>query len=63
MALLDAMSDIFGMERPWNKVKDGMTDAQIREFYRFIADLWPINTNPQITMPPPDDYPESFVSR
>jgi hypothetical protein len=40
-----------------------MTDAQIREFYRFIADLWPINTNPQITMPPPDDYPESFVSR
>jgi hypothetical protein len=55
MALLDAMSDIFGMERPWNKVKDGMTDAQIREFYRFIADLWPINTNPQITMPPPDD--------
>jgi hypothetical protein len=55
MALLGAMSDIFGMGRPWNKVKDGMTDAQIRDFYRFIADLWPTNTNPQITMPPPDD--------
>jgi hypothetical protein len=55
MALLGAMGDIFGMERPWNKVKDGMTEAQIREFYRFIADLWPINTNPQIIMPTPDD--------
>jgi hypothetical protein len=42
-------------EASLEQVKDGMTDAQIREFYRFIADLWPINTNPQITMPPPDD--------
>src|SRR3984957_6743149 len=55
MALLDAMGDIFGTGRPWKKVKDGMTDAQIREFYRFIADLWPINSSPQITMPVPDD--------
>jgi hypothetical protein len=48
------MSDIFGMGRPWGKVKDGMTDAQIREFYSFIADLWPINTDPEYIMPSPD---------
>jgi hypothetical protein len=55
MALLGAMSDIFGLgRRPWNKIKDGMTDAQIREFYRFIADLWPINTNPEHILPLPD---------
>jgi hypothetical protein len=54
MALLAAMSDIFGLGRPWNKVKDGMTNAQIREFYSFIADLWPVDVDHQHIMPPPD---------
>jgi hypothetical protein len=49
------MVDIFGLgRRPWTKVKDGMTDAQIREFYSFIADLWPVETDHRLIMPPPD---------
>ena len=31
-----------------------MTDAQIREFYSFIADLWPIDTDHRHIMPAPD---------
>ena len=31
-----------------------MTDAQIREFYGFIAKLWPIDTDLQHTLPQPD---------
>jgi len=54
LALLAAMVEIFGLGRPWNKVRDGMTDAQIREFYNFIAQLWPIDTDPQHAMPGPD---------
>jgi len=48
------MVEIFGLERPWNKVKDGMSDAQIREFYTFIATLWPLDTDQRLIMPPPD---------
>jgi hypothetical protein len=54
MALLGAMSDIFGLGRPWSKVKDGMTDAQICEFYSFIADLWPVDVDHRHIMPSPD---------
>lgn len=54
LALLGGMVEIFGLGRPWNKVKDGMTDAQIREFYSFIADLWPVDTDHRQIMPPPD---------
>jgi len=54
MALLGAMVEIFGLGRPWNKVKDGMTDAQVREFYSFVAELWPIDTDDRQIMPPPD---------
>ena len=31
-----------------------MTDAKIREFYGFIADLWPLDTDPREIMPAPD---------
>src|SRR6266436_1008863 len=44
IALLTAANDIFGLNRPWDKVKDGLSDARIREFYRFIAGLWPVGT-------------------
>jgi hypothetical protein len=54
MSLLASMADIFGLERPWNKVKDGMTDSQIREFYTFIAQLWPVDTDSRLIMPAPD---------
>jgi len=54
MALLGAMSEIFGLGRPWSKVKDGMTDAKIREFYIFLAELWPLGTDYRRIMPTPD---------
>jgi hypothetical protein len=31
-----------------------MTDARIREFYRFVAGLWPVTTDHQHIMPAPD---------
>jgi hypothetical protein len=37
VALLGAATEIFGLNGPWDKVKDGLSDARIREFYRFIA--------------------------
>jgi hypothetical protein len=42
------------LNRPWSKVKKGLTDARIREFYIFIANLWPVDTDQGIIMPPPD---------
>lgn len=53
MALLGAMMDIFRLNRTWEKVKDGMSDARIREFYQFIADLWPLDTDPRSILPEP----------
>ena len=40
-ALLEAMTEIFGLERGWQRVKQGLSDAQIIEFYSFVAALWP----------------------
>ena len=54
LTLLNGMWEIFGLERDWSKVKEGMTDARIREFYRLIADLWPIDTDRAIALPAPD---------
>ncbi len=54
LALLGGVFEIFGLERPWSKVKAGMSDGQVREFYRFVADLWPVGTDPRHIMPPPD---------
>ena len=54
VALLGAATDIFGLNGPWDKVKDGLSDARIREFYRFIAGLWPVTTDQRIILPPPD---------
>ena len=54
LALLGGVLEIFGLERPWNKVKEGMTDAQIHEFYSFVADLWPVETDHRYIMPTPD---------
>jgi hypothetical protein len=54
IALINGMFDIFDLKRPWPLVKDGMSDSQIREFYRYIAALWPVDTNPRDIMPAPD---------
>jgi len=54
LALLAATADIFRLHLPWDKVKSGMSDARIREFYQFIAALWPIDTDYRALLPAPD---------
>jgi hypothetical protein len=51
---MNGMFEVFGLGRPWMKVRDGMTNEQIREFYRYIAELWPVGTNPVDMLPAPD---------
>lgn len=43
-ALIEATYGIFDLGRPWDKVKSSLSDSQIREFYEFIAALWPTTT-------------------
>lgn len=54
LALLAAATEIFGLNQPWNKVKAGLTDARIREFYIFVANLWPVDTDLANMLPAPD---------
>lgn len=54
VALLAAANDIFGLSRSWDQVKAGLSDARIREFYRFVAGLWPVGTDQRHILPPPD---------
>jgi hypothetical protein len=51
LALLAATKEIFHLEKPWDQVKAGMTDARIRAFYQFIAALWPLYTPIHETIP------------
>ena len=51
---MQAIADIFGLGRPWQKVKAGFSDAQVREFYTFVARLWPVDTDFESLMPTPD---------
>jgi hypothetical protein len=54
LGLLAAATEIFNLRLPWDKVKAGMTDERIREFYKFIADLWPVDIDFQRLLPSPD---------
>jgi hypothetical protein len=54
LTLLAAATEIFHLERPWDKVKEGMSDARIRAFYEFVADLWPPDTPIETTLPAPE---------
>lgn len=54
LALLEATVEIFNLNRPWEKVKSGMSDARIREFYEFVAGLWPVNSDYLSLLPSPD---------
>jgi hypothetical protein len=54
LALIAAAVEIFGLNRPWDKVKEGFTDARIREFFVSVAHLWPIGTDSRLILPPPD---------
>lgn len=55
MALLEATEDIFNLSRSWSAAKNGMSDARISAFYRFVASLWPQGTETEIILPKPDD--------
>ena len=52
LALIEAIHGIFGLERPWDNVKTSISSPQIREFYSFIAALWPISTDLLKILPP-----------
>lgn len=54
LALLEAMGYIFGLSRPWKQVKEDFSEAQVREFYSFVAGLWPTHTNLVDLFPEPD---------
>jgi hypothetical protein len=54
LTLIAGAADIFNLNKPWDKVKSGMSDARIREFYQFIAGLWPVNTDYLSLLPKPD---------
>ena len=54
IALLEGMYEIFDLKRPWQQVKEGMSDARIREFYEHVAVLWPSDTDPNLALPSPD---------
>jgi hypothetical protein len=54
IALLNMAAEIFGLDRPWEKVKATLTDSQVREFYRFIGALWPPDTDVNQFLPEPD---------
>jgi hypothetical protein len=52
LALIEAIYGIFDLERPWDKVKASISGPQIREFYSFIAALWPTSTDLLQMLPP-----------
>jgi hypothetical protein len=54
VTLIAAASDIFGLSRPWEKIKARLSNAQIREFYSVIASLWPPDTDLERILPEPD---------
>jgi hypothetical protein len=53
LALLSAAVDIFDLNRPWDTVKRRMCGAQVREFYEFVARLWPLSTDLLALLPDP----------
>ncbi len=52
--LLNAAFDIFGLNRPWDTVKRKITPAQVKDFYEFVAALWPPSTDLSRIPPRPD---------
>jgi hypothetical protein len=54
LALLAAAADIFGLNRPWDIIKRKISPASVKEFYEFLAALWPLSTDLSILLPEPD---------
>ncbi len=55
LALIEAACGIFDLSRPWDKVKSSISEAEIREFYEFVAALWPPSTKLIEILPSSDD--------
>jgi hypothetical protein len=56
IALLNGAGEIFGLDRhrSWEQIKAGFSDAKVREFYEFVAHLWPTDTDVNHLLPEPD---------
>jgi hypothetical protein len=56
LALLEAVNDIFGVQKAdeWRDVKRNITADRIKHLYQFISDLWPPDTNLIRLLPPPN---------
>jgi hypothetical protein len=54
LALIAAAADIFGLSRPWDVIKRKISPASVKEFYQFVADLWPPSTDLSNFLPEPD---------
>lgn len=54
LILISGVAEIFEIGADWDKVKSRMTDERIREFYKFIAALWPLDTDYLKLLPKPD---------
>jgi hypothetical protein len=53
IALLNAAAEIFAFNRPWDTIKRKISGAQVREFYEFVAHLWPLSTDVMSMLPEP----------
>jgi hypothetical protein len=54
LALIAAAVDIFGLNRPWDVIKRKISPASVKEFYQFLAALWPPSTDLASLLPEPD---------
>jgi hypothetical protein len=54
LTLIAGSSEIFGLTRPWDVIKKKISPAQVKEFYEFVAALWPTSTNLSGLLPEPD---------
>lgn len=54
LALIAGAIDIFGLMRPWDVIKQKTSPAQVKEFYEFVATLWPSSTVLSDLLPEPD---------
>jgi hypothetical protein len=52
--LIVGAAEIFGLNRPWKVVKKKISPAQVKEFYQFVAALWPTSTDLSKLLPEPD---------
>jgi SEC-C motif len=52
-ALIAGAVDIFGLNRPWDVVKRRISPTPVKEFYQFVAALWPPSTDLSSLLPEP----------